>query len=232
MNEVDQGTQAWYDARAGHITASRIKDVMAQPRKGQKDSAMRKAYMAQLVGERLTGKSLEDDSRSNFFDIRRGKDLESKARTVYDLRRNETVDTAGFVKHPTLPMAGCSPDALVGKLGLAQIKCPRRHVHLDWIMAGVVPSEHKDQMLFELSCHPEREWNDFVSFVEDFPEHLQLFVVRLHRDLARIEAIEEAVAKLNSEIEEVLSRLAKTCEPDLTEEWQKNLEHIKAQKTA
>lgn len=203
---AEQGTQAWYDARAGHVTASRIKDVLTKPRKGQKDSSVRKAYMAQLICERLTGKSLEEE-RGNFFDIRRGVNLESAARVEYEMRRGVVVDTAGFVKHPSLPMAGCSPDGLIGKIGMVQLKAPRRHVHLDWIMSGVVPGEHKDQMLFELSCHPEREWNDFVSYVEDLPPHLQLFVVRLPRDPVKIEEIEAAVAKFNAEIDEIIAKL-------------------------
>lgn len=226
MSDHEQGSQAWYDARAGHITASRIKDVLTKPRKGQKESSVRKAYMAQLIAERLTGKSLEEE-RGNFYDIKRGKDLESVARIEYEGRCGVMVDTAGFVKHPTLLMAGCSPDALVGKTGLAQLKAPRRHVHLDWIMAGVVPSEHKDQMLFELSCHPERQWNDFVSYVDDFPAHLQLFVVRLPRDPAKIAEIDEAVAKFNAEIVEIIAKLPKLeGETSLEVQLQASLKHV------
>src|ERR1019366_6742167 len=197
MSEIEQGTPAWYEARAGHITASRISDVMSKGQ-GKKESVTRKAYMAQVICEHLTKKSLEED-RNNFYDIRRGKDLESIARVEYESRNGVVVDTAGFVKHPTLPMAGCSPDALIGKDGLAQFKCPRRHIHLDWIMRGIVPAEHRDQMLFEMACHPERTYNDFVSYVDDLQEvpQLQLFQVRLHRDVNRITEIEAAVAKFN-----------------------------------
>ena len=206
VEEHEQGSAAWYEARAGHVTASRIKDVMAKPRKGQKESAARKAYMAQLICERLIGKSLEEE-RGSFYDIKRGKDLESVARVEYEMSRGVVVDTAGFVKHPTLPMAGCSPDGLIGKEGLCQLKAPRRHIHLDWIMAGVVPSDHKEQMLFELACHPERQWNDFVSYVEDLPPHLGLFIVRQPRDDVKIAEIEAAVAKFNAEIDEIIAKL-------------------------
>jgi hypothetical protein len=206
VSDHEQGSLAWYEARAGHVTASRIKDVMAKPRKGQKESAARKAYMAQLICERLIGKSLEEE-RSNFYDIKRGKDLESVARVEYEMSRGVVVDTAGFAKHPTLAMAGCSPDGLIGKEGLCQLKAPRRHIHIDWIMAGVVPSDHKDQMLFELACHPERQWNDFVSYVEELPPHLQLFIVRQPRDEVKIAEIEAAVAKFNAEIEETIAKL-------------------------
>lgn len=222
---IEQGTQEWKDARAGNVTASRIKDVQTKPRKGQSESSVRKAYMAQLICERLTGKSLEEE-RGSFFDVRRGKELESTARVEYEMRRNVVVVTAGFVKHPTLAMAGCSPDGLVGK-NLVQLKAPRRHVHLDWIMAGVVPTEHKDQMLFELACHPEAEWNDFVSYVEDMPPHLQLFIVRLFRDPVKIAEIELAVAQFNAEIEQILAKLPKSeGETSLEVQLKASLKHV------
>lgn len=208
MIEIEQGTPAWYDARAGHITASKTNAVMAQPRKGQKESVTRKEYMAQVICERLTKKSLEED-RGGFYDIRRGKDLESAARVEYEMRNHIVVDTAGFVKHPTLPWAGCSPDGTIGNIGLVQLKAPRRHVHLDWIMQGIVPSEHRDQMLFELACNPHREWNDFASYVDDLEDlpHLQLFQVRLFRDEKRIAEIEAAVGKFNAEVEAIIAKL-------------------------
>jgi len=208
MSDHEQGTDGWKDERAGNITASRIDDVMAKGKSG-KESVTRKAYLAQIVFERLGHKSLEDD-KGNYWDIKRGKDLEGIARVEYGLRNDYIVDTAGFIKHPRLPWAGCSPDGLIGKLGMAQFKCPRRHVHLDWYMRGAVPAEHRDQMLFELACHPEREWSDFVSYVDDLAElpQYQLFVVRLKRDAARIAELEAGAAKFNAEVEALLARLA------------------------
>lgn len=207
MNDIEQGTPEWYEARAGLPTASRINAVMAKPRKGQKESVTRKEYMAQIICERLTKKSLEEE-RGGFYDIRRGKDLESAARVEYEMRNGVVVDTAGFVNHPTL-RAGCSPDGTIGEVGLVQLKCPRRHIHLDWIMQGVVPSEHRDQMLFELACNPDRKWNDFASYVDDLEDipHLQLFQVRLFRDEKRILEIEAAVAKFNAEVDAIIAKL-------------------------
>lgn len=206
MSDLEQRTPEWLNARAGHVTASRINDVMTKPRKGQKESSVRKAYMAQLICERLTGKSLEED-KGNYWDVKRGIELESTIRSAYDLRTGSAVETAGFVKHPKLAWAGCSPDGYVGKLGLVQIKAPRRHVHLEWLEQRVVPSEHKNQMLFELACHPDREWNDFVSYVDDMPERFQMLIVKQFRDAARIEEIEIAVAEFNAELEAKIERL-------------------------
>lgn len=214
MSEIEQRTQAWYLARAGHITASRIKDVMTRPRsKGEKFSIAQESYMGQLVCERLTKKPMESDEererKSRFYDIERGERLESVARSEYELARSVTVDAAGFVKHPTMEWAGCSPDGYIGTDGMAQFKAPRRHIHLKWMENGVVPAEHIDQMLFELDCHPGRKWSDFVSYIDDMEElpHLKLFIVRLYPDPNRMEEIRTAVAALSAEVDRKISRL-------------------------
>lgn len=210
MNDfAEQGTQLWYEERAGKITASKISDVMTKPRGKSKESSVRKSYMAQLVFERLLGKSLEQE-RGNFRDIERGNRLEALAKVEYELRTGVPLESVGFVKHPHLPMAGCSPDGYSGDQGMAQMKCPRWHVQIDWITHGVVPSEHRDQMLFELAC-TGREWSDFVSFVDvdGLDPQLRLFIVRQRRDEVRIAEIEAAVAKFNAEIEEVIAKLPK-----------------------
>lgn len=50
---MDQRTDAWFAARCGRVTASRIADVMARTKSGY--GASRANYLAQLVCERLTG---------------------------------------------------------------------------------------------------------------------------------------------------------------------------------
>ena len=229
MSEIEQNTPAWYEQRAGHVTASRIDSVMAKPQKGKKDSAMRKAYLAQLVFERLSKKSLEEE-RGNFYDIKRGKDLEAVARVEYEMKNGVVVDTAGFIKHPTLPWAGCSPDGLIGTEGMVQLKAPRRHVHLDWILRGIVPSEHEDQMLFELACEPQRSYNDFVSYVDDLEElpQLQIFQVRLRRNANRIAELEAEVARFNAEVEAIVAKLSNN--QSLEQQLRDSLEMVKAKK--
>lgn len=202
--DVEQGTAEWRQCRTGFVTASRIADVLRKPKRGQIESTTRKAYIAQIVSERLTGKPIEDTFES--WDLKRGKTLEPRARAEYELRCKELVQTVGFVEHPSLKWAGASPDALVGADGLAQIKCPRLHVHLDYLKAGIVPSEYKPQMLFELAC-TGRKWSDFVSYAEDLPDHLQLFVVRLQRNEGEIAMIEEEVNRFLFDVDEYIKGL-------------------------
>jgi hypothetical protein len=52
-----------------------------------------------------------------------------------------------------------------------------------------------------------REWCDFVSYDPRLPEDLQLFVVRLERDVSYIMAMEEEVSKFLSEVSEMYFKL-------------------------
>jgi hypothetical protein len=200
----EQGTQAWKDERAGKVTASRIADVLTKPRKGQKESAVRANYRAQLICEILSGKPQQDEFQS--WDMKRGIELEPTARAEYELRFNHIVRTVGFVPHPTIARAGCSPDGLVESDGLVQFKCPKTATHLAWLMVGSVPPEHRPQMYFELAC-TGRQWADFASFEPNLPEHLQMFRARLERDEAEIAHIETEVLRFLAEVDEIISRL-------------------------
>lgn len=225
MNE--QGTQAWRDERSGKVTASRIDDVLTKPRKGAKESSVRSNYRAQLVCEILTGKAVEDEYQS--WDMKRGIELEPKARVEYEIRQNALVDKSGFTIHPTIPRAGASPDGLIGKDGLVQFKCVKTAKHLDWLMANIVPAEHRGQMYFEMAC-TGRQWCDFCSYEPNLPEQHQLFIVRLKRDEAEIAEIENQVLKFNAEIDEIISKLSLGHNDDLTDILTASLEHVRKEK--
>lgn len=214
--ETEQGTQEWRDARCGFVTASRIRDVLRKPKRGQSDSTTRKAYLWQIAIERITGKPQEREFES--YDLRRGKELEPFARVEYEMRKNVSVETAGFIEHPSIKFFGCSPDGLIGNDGLCQIKAPRLHVHGEYLEGGIVPLDYKPQMLVELAC-TGRKFNDFVSYNRDMPDHLQLFIVRLQRNEAEIQEVEAEVKKFLTEVEELIAKLPKPEDPlGITEE--------------
>ena len=215
----EQNNQEWRDARAGSITASRVGDVTTKPRKGQKESRVRANYRAQLICERLTGKPVQDEYQS--WDMKLGIEREPYARAEYEIKTGTVVDLAGFIPHATIPLAGCSPDGLIGKDGLVQFKCVKTATHLDWLMEKIVPVEHRAQMYFEMAC-TGRQWSDFVSYEPNLPSNLQLFIVRLKRDEVAIAEIESEVRKLNAEIDEMISKL--TSPDDLTGILQRSVE--------
>ena len=54
---IVQGSPEWFLQRLGKVTASRLSDVLAKIKSGE--SATRANYRAELVAERLTGKSAD-----------------------------------------------------------------------------------------------------------------------------------------------------------------------------
>lgn len=201
--DFPQGSPEWKAARAGRVTASKIKDIMAKGR-GNNESAARRNYRNQLVVETLTGQPA-DDVYVNAA-MQWGKDQEPFARAAYEVETGLLVDQVGLVLHPTMDRCAASPDGLIGLDGCQEIKCPSTSIHLEWMLAGVAPEEHHYQMLWVMDCC-ERDWCDFMSFDPRLPGHLQRFIVRFPRDQKRVEVIQAEVEVFLQEVDEMVERL-------------------------
>src|SRR5688572_8719913 len=114
---MEQRSPEWFAARCGKVTASRIGDMLARTQKGW--GAPRKHYLNALVGERLTGRP---SPQRVVASMERRLELEPEARTAYEFYSDNDVTEVGFIDHPTIPFAGCSPDGLIGDDGGLEIK--------------------------------------------------------------------------------------------------------------
>jgi len=110
------------------------------------------------------------------------------------------------VDHPTIEWFGCSPDGLVGEDGLIEIKSPNTTTHIEYIQDGKPPSRYIRQMMAQMAC-TGRKWCDFCYTILAYPHELQLFVVRLDRDEAYIQAMEAEVKQFLDEVEQALTQL-------------------------
>jgi len=198
---LEQRTPEWFATRAGKVTASRIADLMARTKTGW--GASRKNYAAQLVAERLTG--TVEQSYCNAA-MQWGIDTEASAREAYCQHMLCSVDEIAFVDHPTIGMAGASPDGLIGSDGLLEIKCPGTATHIETLLGGTIPEKYRLQMLFQMAC-TERSYCDFVSFDPRLPETMRLFVQRLPRDDDAIAEIEREVVTFLGEVDRTVSEL-------------------------
>jgi len=198
---IEQGSAKWKQARMGLITASRIKDMMAQTKSGP--SASRKNLAAALMLERVTG--VAADSYTNAA-MEWGVTNEPLARLAYSLHTEQDVEEVGFINHPTIARSGASPDGLVSFDGMVEIKCGNTATHIAWAIAGGVPPEHVPQMQWQMACC-NRGWNDFVSFDPRMPEGQQLFIRTLYRDNDYIAKLEQEVVKFDAEIEQMIADL-------------------------
>lgn len=200
---MDQGTDDWFAARLGKVTASRIADVVAKTKTGV--SASRGNYMAQLIVERMTGKPTESYSNTA---MQWGTSTEPLARAAYEITTDLMVDEVGFVEHESLPMCGASPDGLVGDNGLIEIKCPNTATHIETLINGTIDNRYMLQMQWQMAC-TDREWCDFVSFDPRMPEALQLKIIRVNMNEMLIVELENQVEQFLNEVQEKVEFLNK-----------------------
>lgn len=201
MNNVIQGSQEWFEQRLGRATASRIADIVAKTKTGY--STSRENYCVELALERITGQ------RQEFFTndaMKWGTETEPLARAAYEARTGAIVDEVAMVPHPTIAMSGASPDGCIDDDGLIEIKCPNSATHIKTMLSGKPDGKYITQMTWQMAC-TERKWCDFVSFDPRFPEHLQLFVTRVHRDDKAIAEMELEVVKFLSEVSAMVEQL-------------------------
>lgn len=198
---MEQRSEAWFAARLGKVTASKVSDIVARTQSGY--AASRANYMALLICERLTGSVAE--SYSNAF-MQHGTDTEPMALSAYEALRGILVQAEGFVLHPDIAQSGASPDGLVGDTGLIEIKCPNTATHLDTLLGKKMPTKHRAQVQWQMAC-TGRHWCDFVSYDPRLPERLQMFIVREVYDPAYVAGLETEVNKFLAEMENKLTQL-------------------------
>ena len=198
---MKQGGDEWFAARLGRLTASRMADVIATTKTGY--SASRAGYAVELALERITGQGEPGFTNAA---MQWGTDTEPLARAAYEMHTGDFVSLAGFVGHPTIEMAGASPDGFVGADGLVEIKCPERKQHLAYIRDRKAPSKYLPQIHWQLAC-TGRQWCDFVSYDPRLPEHLQLVVIRVNAEDLDIAGIEQSVIRFNQKIDQIIAKL-------------------------
>lgn len=196
--DVPQRSPEWFAARLGRLTGSVAADAMAGPLKSGGEPASRRDLRMRLVLERLTGRSLEDDYVN--ADMKRGIALEPDALAAYEAETGNLIQPTGFLMHTDL-MIGCSLDGHISDFtGLLELKCPRPANHLRYVRAGVLPAEHRWQIVHNLFV-TGAAWADFCSFAPDFPEPLRVFRLRVQRNDAEIASYELMARQFLAEVQ-------------------------------
>lgn len=205
----EQGSPEWLQERCGKVTASRIADLMAKTKSGW--SASRANYASQLICERLTGCVAPSFTNAAMI---HGTETEPEARRAYEFFVDRDVQQVGFAPHPTINMAGASPDGLVGDDGLLELKCPNSATHIETLLLGQIPDKYMKQMQFQMAC-TGRQWCDFASYDNRLPERMRLYVQRVKRDAALVGEIEADVTAFLKEIDETVEQLRARYEAQL-----------------
>ena len=199
--QIEQRSSAWFEARLGRVTASRVADVIAKTKSGY--SASRDNYMAQLICERLTGQQGESFTNAA---MTWGTETEPLARSAFEAYADVMVEEVGFVPHPSIEMSGASPDGLVGLFGMLEIKCPNTATHIDTLLSQTVPGKYITQMQWQMRCC-ERQWCEYASYDPRLPQDLQLFVKRVEFDPEYVAMLEKEVIQFLAELDDKVNKL-------------------------
>jgi hypothetical protein len=139
--------------------------------------------------------------------MQQGTGREPDAYAMYEALTGRLLTSSGFIEHDTLA-AGCSLDGHVdGFAGIIEIKSPIPATHLEYVKTGVVPGEYLKQIQHGLFI-TGAAWCDWLSFNPDFPEALQVKLVRVHRNDAEIAEYEKKLTAFLSEVDREVEALA------------------------
>jgi len=174
--DVEQNSDEWFQHRAGKLTSSNLGKVMANLGKAFGDPA--KKYAVQIAIEQITGNPVSSSYSNEHME--RGHEQEPIARMLYEQENFCDVTNGGFFESDT-KFVGCSPDGLVGDDGVIEIKSVISSVHFANVKRQSFDPAYKWQFIGNLKF-TERNWIDFVSYCEDFPEGKRLYTFRLNKE--------------------------------------------------
>lgn len=194
---IEQGSDDWYQARLGLLTASEIKLIMTPTLKAANNDKER-AHLYELLAQRITG-YIEPAYIND--DMLRGQADEVEARIKYHAHYGE-VEDMGFITNDKWGFTlGYSPDGLVGEDGCIEVKSRRQKYQIETICGNTTPDEYMLQIQTGLLVS-ERKWCDFISYSGGLP----MLVLRVEANPKIQEAIIDAARifeeKLKLKLEE------------------------------
>lgn len=208
FKDLLQGTDEWFEARRGLLTASEMKHIITPAKLKYSDSEKEKTHLYELLAQRITG-YVEPSFVSD--DMLRGQEDESYARETYS-DHFAPVETVGFVTNDKWGFTlGYSPDGLTVD-GEGQIECKsrRQKFQVEVIINGQVPQEHVIQVQTGLLV-TERKWCDYVSYCGGLP----MKPIRVEADDKVQEAILAAATTFHERMDALLKVYAeKLADPE------------------
>lgn len=190
-SEAEAMLQAGYKTKptSGAIAKALAGDVVGRP----SDAALKYAQL--LAIERISGEPQDDVFQT--WAMRRGQELEPQARELYQARTGYIVDEAGVVLTPDRWFGYSTDGEVYGQPGGVEIKCPAaaEKVAGVWLDPEPVIAEYQDQIdggMWLMGW----QWIDLVVYTPWLASvGRELFIKRIHRDEARIEALERDLAR-------------------------------------
>lgn len=197
IHNIDQRTPEWMALRAGKITGSEFYQMMGNG-ETRKQLLIRKAQEQLGIHKTEASKYV---SRAMVNGIRQ----EPFARKAYEEYAQEHVQEVGFIEwnDASEPVwrgfCGCSPDGLVGRHGIIEIKCPQSK---NFYKTTELPRNYFWQIIYNcLISH--RDWCDYVVYNPEFP----LYVKRIIPHAVDLMQAKSCIRRCVNEIQHYISLL-------------------------
>ena len=201
--ELIQGSDSWFKARMGKITASKLSDLMKKTKYGE--STYKTRLRMELAIERITGKS----ASPNFMNqaMHDGVEREPDARTLFEAITGKEVALCGSFDHPDVVNTSASPDGLIrGEDAVLELKCPTHVTHAKNLLSDKMPKNYEYQVQWQIACTGS-EYAYFASYHPDFPKDLRLKFVKVEKDVKLIAELEKAVREFDVEVEDLINKI-------------------------
>lgn len=176
-DSTQQRSLSWFRARMGHITGSRVADIMKCGRKKDEPwSDTAKSYLYQVAAERLfnPGFLSDDDVFQDYLAqtsvstraMQWGSEQEDAAKSLFMRLRfpDGELSDLSSCRHDTIPHFAASPDGMVcvrggGGLRVLEVKCPGLNTYMkyrslihDAASLKLTEPKYYWQMMAEMSC--------------------------------------------------------------------------------
>jgi len=191
--------------RIGCLTASNMRRALSVLKSG-KPSEDRESYKRELVAERLVGYAMDHYVTPA---MQHGIDNEPVAREEYTWATGNLIEPMPSVPHPVIPFLLATPDGRIEADVGIEIKCPTSAKFVMWKLAGVVPEEHKPQMLAQCLCAGFAAV-EFIAYDPRMPEGQRLFVRRFTPTADELAAVEAGAIAFLQEVDEMFEQFTTT----------------------
>jgi len=189
-----QGTDEWFEARLGLLTASEFDQIIT---KTGKQSSSWEAAVNKCVAERILG-GMDEGFQSNA--MIRGQSLEHEALEFFNFAHGYNFERVGFfeaIDADGFSLGyGCSADGedVAKKIGL-ELKCPLSHTHVGYLLNNRLPDIYKHQVQGCMLVTGYEQWI-FGSYHPD----MKCFSVVVERDDKYISALKSELDRCCEEI--------------------------------
>ncbi len=198
--DIEQGSSQWLELRSNYFTASSSGKWVAVEKRNK---TQEKAAMTAICKTLAQMSGCEMKPHFEDWSMKRGTELEPKAREAYTTETGRTVEEVGFCSRDDI-MAGFSPDGFIDeRKGMLEIKCPEPQTHVKYILEPDHLIEYCYTQFHHEMAVSGCKYVDLYSYCPGLPSVL----VRVYRD-AYTEDLLRGLIRLSAEFNDYKSIMA------------------------